>query len=88
MWCEIEGISGTLSITDLTGTIDQEAWNNLTQGDITITFYVQDSRDQIDSESIVVKKSIPSAIPGYNLFFLLGILSVVAIIISKKVRKQ
>jgi len=27
-------------------------------------------------------------IPGYNLFFLLGIISVVAIIISKKVRKQ
>ncbi len=87
MWCEIEGISGNLSITDLTGTIDQDAWNNLTEGDITITFYAQDSRGEIGSESIVVKKNIPSTIPGYNLFFLLGIISVVAIIITKKVKK-
>ncbi len=88
MWYEIEGISGNLSIAELTGTIDQDAWNNLTEGDITMTFYVQDSRGEIDSESIVVSKSIPAGIPGYNLFFLLGIISVVAIIITKKIKKS
>jgi len=52
-----------------------------------MTFYVQDSRGEIDSESIVVKKNIPSGIPGYSVFFLLGIISVVAIIITKKIKK-
>ncbi|MFX0036264.1 MAG: nitrous oxide reductase family maturation protein NosD [Candidatus Hermodarchaeota archaeon] len=87
MWCEIEGVSGILQLTELTGKINQDTWNNLTEGDITITFYVQDNRGETDSESIVVKKNIIDRIPGYNLLFLLGIISVIAIIIIKKVRK-
>ncbi len=87
MWYTIAGTSGNFSITELTGTIDQDAWNNLTEGDITITFYAQDSEGEVGFNSITVIKSIPSKIPGYNLFFLLGILSVAAIIITKKIKK-
>ena len=76
-------------MTELTGTIDQVIWNALNEGEITITFYAQDIRGEIGANSIIVIKRIPfqPTISGYNLFFLLGILSVVAIIISKKLRK-
>ncbi len=89
MWCEIDGISGDFPLTDLTGTIDQDTWDDLTEGEITLTFYVQDSRGEIDYESVVVEKDVPSGagIPGYNLFFIFGIISVVAIIITKKIKK-
>ncbi len=90
MWYTIEGILGNFSFTELNGTINQNAWNNLTEGEITITFYAQDSEEEIGSISIVVIKSIPSTggIPGYNLFFLLGTLSIVSIIVSKKIKKS
>ncbi|GAH79803.1 unnamed protein product, partial [marine sediment metagenome] len=80
MWYTIEGNLGNFSFTELNGTINQNAWNNLTEGEITITFYAQDSEEEIGSISIIVIKSIPSQeiIPGYNLFFLFGVLSVVA----------
>ena len=41
------------------------------------------------NEMMVIMKNIPSekpAIPGYNLFFLIGILSVISIIIRRKTK--
>ncbi len=92
MWYTIEGVAGNFPITELNGTIDQDTWDSLDDGDITITFYAQDSESEIGSTSINVVKNIPStpppdSIPGYNLFFLLGTISVVAILISIKLRK-
>jgi hypothetical protein len=91
-WYTIEGIVGNFPITELNGTIDQDTWDSLDDGDITITFYAQDSESEIGSLSITVIKTIPSTpspdgIPGYNLFFLFGVLSVGAIIISIKLKK-
>ena len=90
MWCTIEGIVGNFPIIELNGTIDQDTWDSLDDGDITITFYAQDSESEIGSTSIIVTKNIPSTpdgIPGYNLFFLLGTISVVAIVLSTKLKK-
>ena len=92
MWYTIEGIGGNFPITELNGIIDQDTWDSLDDGDITITFYAQDSESEIGSLSIIVIKYIPSTsstdgIPGYNLFFLFGVLSVVAIIISIKLKR-
>jgi parallel beta-helix repeat protein len=92
MWYTIEGIAGNFPITELNGIIDQDTWDSLDDGDITITFYAQDSESEIGSLSIIVIKYIPSTsstdgIPGYNLFFLFGVLSVVAIIISIKLKR-
>ncbi|MEE9379739.1 MAG: Loki-CTERM sorting domain-containing protein [Candidatus Lokiarchaeia archaeon] len=87
MWYIIEDIIGNFSITELTGTIDQDAWNNLTEGSITMTFYAQDSEGEIGTKSIALIKNIPSKIPGYNLFFLLGVLSVAVLIITRKIKK-
>jgi len=88
MWYTIDGVSGTFSITNLTGTIDQDAWDDLDEGDVTITFYVQDSEDEIGSDSITIKKSIPEEIPGYNLFFVIFTISVAAILLSRKIKKS
>ncbi len=90
MWYTIEGIAGTFPFTGLTGTINQDAWDDAPEGEITITFYAIDGAGNTGSESVVVIKSIPSKppIPGYNLFFLLSILSIVAILLSKKIKKS
>ncbi len=90
MWYTIEGILGNFPFTELNFSIDQPTWDNLTEGPITVTLYVQDSRIEIGTISIVIIKSTPYAqgIPGYYLLFLLGILSVVAIILSKKIKKS
>ncbi len=89
-WYTIEGIAGTFPFSGLTGTIDQDAWDDAPEGEITITFYAQDRAGNIESESVVVMKNIPSkpVIPGYNLFFLFGILSVSIILINKKLKKS
>jgi len=80
----------TFPLTELNGTINQVWWDDAPKGDIRITFYAEDRAGNIESEVIYVIKSIPSkpVIPGYNLFFLLGILAVVLIFISKKVKKS
>ncbi|MFW9829564.1 MAG: hypothetical protein ACFFEY_18465 [Candidatus Thorarchaeota archaeon] len=88
-WYTIEGVDGIFSVTGLTGTIDQTEWDNTLEGQITITFYAQDRAGNTGIESVTVIKSIPSqpSVPGYNLFYLFGILSVVVIILSKKLKK-
>lgn len=87
-WYTVEGVIGDFPFSGLTGTIDQDAWDNAPKGEITITFYVQDKAGNIGSKSVVVLKSIPSesVIPGYNLFFLFGIVAIVSILISKKLK--
>jgi len=48
--------------------------------------------NEVHSEDNVFKNNVCrdriSAIPGYNLFFLLGILSIIAIIIGKRIKKS
>jgi len=89
-WYTIEGLAGTFLLLELNGTLNQDAWDNVPEGDITITFHAIDRAGNIGTESVTVIKSIPSppVIPGYNLCFLLGILSFVAIIIRKKIKKS
>ena len=89
-WYTIEGVAGTFSFTGLTGIIDQDAWDDAPEGEITITFYAIDGAGNLGSENVVVIKSIPSKpeISGYNLFLLLGILAVASILISKKLKRS
>ena len=86
-WYTIENATGIFTFSGLTGIIDQNAWNDLPQGNLTITFYAQDRTGNIGTKAVLVIKSIPKLIiPGYNLFFLLGFLSVVVILKSKKLK--
>ena len=92
-------MAGTFPFTGLTGTIDQEAWDSVPQGEISITFYAEDGAGNIGNESVNVIKSIPTQpeippenppeIPGYNIsIFLLGIFSVTIILIVKKMKNS
>jgi len=88
-WYTIQGdLTGYLFI-GLTGTIDQDAWNEIPQGEVTITFYAQDQAGNIGTESVVVTKSLPSApvISGYNVLLLIGVISLVSAI-SIKIQKH
>lgn len=89
-WYTIEGDIIQYPITVLTGTIEQDAWNNAPEGDLWITFYAQDKAGNIGTETVSVVKYIPiqPAIPGYNVIFLVGLLSLVAIITCKKIKKS
>jgi hypothetical protein len=88
-WYTLDSGTTNITFTGLTGTISQTIWDSISEGDVTIRFYVNDSAGYISFEEIEVIKRIPEAdwIPGYNLFFLLGILSIVVIILSKKLKK-
>jgi len=89
MWYTLDSGTTNFTFTGLTGTIDQTIWDSISEGDVMIRFYVNDSAGNINFEEIQVIKRIPEAtgIPGYNLFFLLGTISVVAIVISTKLKK-
>ncbi|MFX0154471.1 MAG: nitrous oxide reductase family maturation protein NosD [Candidatus Hodarchaeota archaeon] len=84
-WYTLEGVAGTFTFTSLTGSINQDAWNDAPSGELTITFNALDSAGNIGTESVVVRKNIPSrpGIHGYNLFFLIGAISIVIIIIKR-----
>jgi hypothetical protein len=86
IWYTVEGSIIQFPIIGLTGTIDQDVWNNIPQGEVTITFYAQDTEGNIGTESVVVTKSIPSApvISGYNVFLLIGVISIVSAILLER----
>ncbi len=88
-WYTIEGIEGNFYFTEFDGTFDKDAWDELSEGVIIITFYALDRAGNEGVESVYILKSLPSsqAVSGYNLLFLLSILSVISIIIIAKIRK-
>lgn len=87
MWYTLDGGATNFTFTEFTDTINQTLWKSISEGNVTIRFYVEDSIGYITFEEIKVIKSMPARIPGYNLFFLFGVLTVVAIILSKKIKK-
>lgn len=72
------------------GTINQIAWNALSEGTVSITFYANDTAGNVNSKEVLVKKEIsqpPSpggGILGYTLFFLIGTICVISIVLIKK----
>jgi len=88
IWYTVDGgiTNFTCSTIDI---VNQTIWDGLDYGNITITFFANDSRNYIAMVSVIIRKRSPSEpIPGYNLFVLLGILSVVLILVLKKLKKS
>lgn len=84
-WYTIDNGAHNYTITSLTGTINQAAWDALSDGLVTIRFYAKDKAANIGTSSVIVTK-IPSeppppGIPGYNLYLLIGALSVISVLI-------
>ena len=81
--------NGIINITcETSGQINQTLWDALPEGNVTIRFYASDSAGNIGFQDITVIKEIsqtpPPGIPGFDLLFLLGIISAITIIIIKK----
>ncbi len=89
-WYIIQENLTEYNFTVLDGTFDQNAWNTTLEGQITITFYAQDSAGNIGTEIVIVIKRIPSqpSIPGYNIYLLFGIVFFSLIIALKKKQKS
>ena len=81
--------TGMIGSIIINGSIDQNAWNDLPNGNIIIRFYAKDAGGNISYIDIIAIKNITLAIPGYYIIILLGILSLITLSIAKfkKVRK-
>jgi peptide/nickel transport system substrate-binding protein len=90
LWYTIDGGVTNYTSYGLTGAINQNAWDSASQGNILITFSAEDDTGKIGTSSVTVIKSIPSEppIPGYDVFLILGVISLVAIILMKKIKSK
>jgi len=86
-WYSLNG-GNNVTFTGLVGTINQTLWDALSEGNIIIKFYANDTLGRIGFQVVIVVKltsqSNPPKIPGYNILLLLGIVSTIAVIIVKK----
>ena len=88
-WYTLDGGTTNTTFTGLTGTIDQDQWDNVIAGNVTIVFYARDIAGNIGSQHITLEKVIPSPsedIPGYSLLLLLGTVSISLILIGRKLK--
>lgn len=82
--------------TEMTGIIDQNAWNSLTSGEITIKFYAQDEAGNIGYSTIIITKVSPETtstpetaiIPGYSALLTLIIIGLSSLVILLKKKKK
>lgn len=88
-WYTIDNGIHTFNFTGLTATINLEAWNNASEGTITLTIYVMDDLGQIGSESrTITKSSAVQGISGYKILILIGVVSATTLLIVKKKQKH
>ncbi len=86
-WYTLDGGITNTTFTGLTGTIDQDQWDNIAAGDVTIIFYARDIAGNIGSQQVTLKKVLPSeTIPGPNLLLLLGTFSIGMFLIGRKLK--
>ena len=87
IWYTFNSGMNKVFITELMGVMDLNLWNQLPNGYVTIRFYVNDTLGNISFNEVIVVKDTPSppprGIPGYNLFALIGIISLMAVIAIK-----
>jgi len=89
IWYTIDGGLNNYTITQLSGTINQTAWDASPYGDLTIGFYAKDYVGNIGYSEVIVKKvkDKDPTIPGYNIFLIIWVISTMSIIIIKRNRK-
>ncbi|MFX0077445.1 MAG: hypothetical protein ACFE96_18535, partial [Candidatus Hermodarchaeota archaeon] len=88
-WYSLDNGNTNFTITELTGVIDQVEWRSLPDGPIIIRFYAADKARNINVASVIVTKITtnvepPPGIPGYDLYLLIGVLSVITALIIRK----
>ena len=84
-WYSLDEGKTNTTFSGLDGTINQNTWDNVHQGEIIITFYISDIAGNIGMDSIIVIKRIDDPrITGYDLFLLMAVIPVISIILVKK----
>ncbi len=70
-----------------TGTIDDSAWADVSDGTVIIVFYTYDTAGNFDSDEVAIIKSTKtrgSGIPGYDLYIIFGIIGIFSLTVAKK----
>ena len=91
-WYTIDNGANNYTISSLTGTINQAAWDDTSDGPVTIRFYGKDKAGNIGTNSVIVAKipseepppTPPPGIPSYNLIVLIGVISLISSLIIRK----
>ena len=92
-WYTIDNGAHNYTIIELSGTINQTAWNSAANGPVTIRFYAKDEAGNVGQSSITITKrstqeQIPPGIPGFNLIALVSVTSIITIILIKRKSKK
>ena len=94
IWYSFDGGATNLTANSLTGTLNQAAWNVLSDGIITIDFYANNSAGMEGTAQVQVFKDSseeppnPPGIPGYNIIALIGVTLAVTLILAKRKLKK
>ena len=87
-WYTIDGgvTNYPISISQLSGTINQEAWKAAPYGSITISFYAEDLVGNIGNDEVIVERVEPTepVISGYPLLLFIGVVGVITAYSLKK----
>jgi len=92
IWYTLDGGGMNYTITDLAGTFNQTAWGALSEGNVTIRFYANDTAGNIGFIDVEVIKEIPEDSNGvpiisfgnYYILFTILTLTIFSLIILKK----
>lgn len=66
MWYTIDGGPTTYPFTSLSGTIDQTAWDALSDGNVTLTFYANDLPLNTGTDEVVIEKDTQAPVITIN----------------------
>ncbi|MFX1499621.1 MAG: nitrous oxide reductase family maturation protein NosD [Promethearchaeota archaeon] len=80
MWYTLDGGLTNYTIMD-NGTLNQDAWTALAQGEVNITFYASDLAGNEVSESVTVIKNIPAEGIEPVIIIIIVIVSIIAIVV-------
>jgi len=88
IWYTLDGGENNFTVLVLTGIVNQELWDNLPNGYITVRFYANDTLGHLNFDEVIIVKDVPiptsqPGIPGYNLFMFIGIISLMTVITIK-----
>jgi len=87
IWYTINNGLNNYTINQLSGTINQTAWKAAPYGNITISFYAKDLIGNIGIDSIIViKMRFQSSISGYNIIWLIAVISIISLVIIKRTK--
>jgi len=91
-WYTVDAILTTypVPIPQLSGTINQGAWEAAPYGTINITFYAEDLLGHIGSDSVNIEKIEPSepTIVGYHIVILVGMIGTIGVITTYSVKRK